>query len=59
MYKKTMNAAKLIGIGAAVGMVTYCVGSKMSSNKKCIKRKAGKAIHAMEDIVDGIQYMFK
>lgn len=59
MYKKTMNAAKLIGIGAAVGMATYCVGSKMYGNKKCIKRKAGKAIHAMEDIVDGIQYMFK
>lgn len=60
MYKKTMNTAKLIGIGAAVGAAAYCIGSKMTgSNKKCIKKKAGKAINAMGDIVDGIQYMFK
>lgn len=59
MYKKTMNATKLIGIGIATGMAMYCVGNKLICDRKCMKKKANKAIHAMGDIIDGVQYMFK
>ncbi len=59
MYNRTVKAAKWVGIGLAAGMATYYVGNKIACNKKCIKRKADKAIHAMGEIIDGVQYMFK
>ncbi len=50
-----------IGIGMAVGGATAFVKGAMtgSSMKKAYKKKANKAIKAMENMLDDVHYMFK
>mgnify|MGYP004511264405 CR=1 FL=1 len=59
MRKNTMGIVKGVGSGIAAGMVVGFVGSQMMKNDKQMKKKAGKALHMVEDLIDNVQYMFK
>jgi hypothetical protein len=39
-------------------MVGY-VGSQLMSNQKQVKKKASKAAHAVGNLIDDVQYIFK
>ena len=55
-----MSMVKGIGAGIATGVVVGYMGSKlMKTSPKRIKKRAGKAMHAMGDLVEGVSYMFK
>lgn len=60
MMKNTMNMVKGVGLGMLAGAAVTMVGSQMmKTDKKQLKKNAGKAIKAMGDVIDGVQYMFK
>lgn len=59
MRKNTMGIVKGVGSGIAAGMVVGFVGSQMMKNDKQMKKKAGKALHMVGDLIDNVQYMFK
>ena len=53
---------KGICVGLMSGIAVGMIGEKMmdnTKNKKPIKKKMNKAIHAMEEMVDTASYMFK
>ena len=56
MMKSTMNVVKGMLAGAAVTMVG---GQMMKADKKQMKKNAGKAMRAMGEVIDGVQYMFR
>ena len=59
MYKQTMGFIKGIGAGLIAGAVVSAVGAnKMKSNRR-FKKRAGKALRTMGQVVDNVQYMFK
>lgn len=59
MSRNGSGFIKGIGTGLAVGAVVAAMGSSMMKNKKSLKRNAGKAIRAVGDIMDNVQYMMK
>lgn len=60
LARGAMNVVKGIGAGIATGVVVGYMGSKMmKKSPKQMKKRAGKAMHAMGDLVDGVSYMFK
>ena len=59
MAKNTMGIVKGVGAGLAAGAVVGFIGSQMMKNDKQMKKKAGKAMHAVGDLLDNVQYMFK
>lgn len=57
--KSTMNVVKGVGLGMLAGAAVVMVGERMvQTNKKQLKKNAGKAVKAMGDVLDGVQYMF-
>ena len=44
--------------GSSSMMVGY-VGSQLMSNQKQVKKKASKAAHAVGNLIDDVQYIFK
>ena len=59
MNKDTMGLMKGIGTGLAAGMMVGYVGSQLMSNQKQVKKKASKAAHAVGNLIDDVQYIFK
>ena len=60
MMKSTMNVVKGVGIGMLAGdAVTMVGGQMMKADKKQMKKNAGKAMRAMGEVIDGVQYMFR
>ena len=60
MTRGIMGMVKGICIGMALGATAGVVGSGVvRSNKKGIKKTAGKALKAVGNIVDNMQYMVK
>ncbi len=60
MMKNTMNVVKGVGLGMIAGATVAVVGERMmKTDKKQMKKNAGKAIRAMGEVIDGVQYMFK
>lgn len=59
MAKNTMNIVKGVGAGLIAGMMFGFVSSVMMKENRRTKRKASKAIEAVEGILDGMQGMFK
>ncbi|HIS49059.1 MAG TPA: hypothetical protein IAA80_00955 [Candidatus Gallacutalibacter pullistercoris] len=60
MMKNTMNVVKGVGLGMLAGAAVTMVGSQMmKADKKQMKKNAGKAVRAMGDVIEGVQYMFK
>ena len=47
------------GTGLAAGMMVGYVGSQLMSNQKQVKKKASKAAHAVGNLIDDVQYIFK
>ena len=52
MNKNTIGLMKGIGTGLAAG-------SQLMSNQKQVKKKASKAAHAVGNLIDDVQYIFK
>lgn len=51
---------KGMGTGLAVGMTASVAGAIIyNNNKKSFKKKATKAVKAVGDFVDNVQYMMK
>ena len=59
MTKGIMKFVKGAGAGLAAGMVVGAVGVKMMGKNRHIKKKAGKAMSAVGDFIDNVQYIFK
>ena len=62
MSKKAGKIAAGLGIGMAIGGMTGAVGSAMlhkGSAMKPMKKKAGKALQSVEDMLDALQTMLK
>ncbi len=59
MTRNATGFMKGIGTGIAAGVAVGFIGGQMMKNQKQMKKKAGKAIHAMGDLLDNVQYMFK
>lgn len=59
MSRNTMGIIKGVGAGLAAGMTVGFVGGQMMKNQKQMKKKAGKAMHAVGDLFENVQYMFK
>lgn len=60
MAKGAMNVAKGVAIGMAAGAAAGIVGKKMmDKNKKSLKKKTGKALKGMSNLMDTASYMFK
>ncbi len=59
MKKKGMGLVGGIGVGMISAAALGLAGAQLMKNSKQVKRSAGKAIHAVGDFVDNVQYMFK
>ena len=60
MMKSTMNMVKGVGIGMLAGAAVTVVGSQMmKTDKKHLKKNAGKAMHAVGDFISNMEYMMK
>lgn len=57
--KRTISFVKGVGTGIAAGAVIATVGRTMMKNRKNFAKRTGKAVKAVGDFVDNIQYMFK
>ena len=57
--KNVMNIAKGMAIGMAAGMAVGYVGKKAADDNPKLRKKAGKAYKAFENLIDTAQYMFK
>ena len=54
MYKSTMNVVKGVGIGMLAGAAAVTVGSQLMKDKKHLKKNAGKAIHAVGELMNNV-----
>lgn len=54
-----MNIVKGAAIGMAAGVAVGYAGKKAVDNNPKLKKKANKALHTMESIMNTAQYMFK
>ena len=59
MKKKGIGLAGGISIGLLSAAAIGVAGTQLLKNNKPVKRGAGKAIHAVGDFVENLQYMFK
>ncbi len=60
MNKATAGFMKGIGTGMAVGIATGVAGAVMvNSNKKMLKKKAGKAVKAVTGMIEDVSNMMK
>ena len=59
MNKNTIGLMKGIGTGLAAGMMVGYVGSQLMSNQKQVKKKPSKAAHAVVNLIDDVQDIFK
>lgn len=57
--KPVMDMVKGAAIGMAAGVAVGYLGKKTVDENPKLKKKANKALHAMESIMDTAQYMFK
>ncbi len=55
-----MNSiVKGVSIGLTAGAIGYAFVNASSRDKRKLKSNAGKALHAIGDMVEGINYMMK
>lgn len=59
MYKQTMGMVKGIGVGMVAGAAVVGVGSMMLKDKKHLKKNAGKAMHAVGELINNVDFLFK
>lgn len=58
MARNTMGIIKGVGVGMLAGMAVGIAGSVMLRDNKKYKRKTAKAIHTVEDLIDGVKDIF-
>ena len=54
-----MSFIKGVGTGIAAGAVIATVSRSMMKNRKSLAKKTGKAMRAVGDFVESMQYMLK
>ncbi len=63
MAKGTMKMAKGLGIGMVTGATALAVGSVMMKNRKTnmkkMKKSAGKAVHTVGELINGVESMLR
>ena len=59
MAKNTMNIAKGVGAGLVAGLMFGFVSSVMMKDSRRNKKKAAKAIDTVENILSGMQEIFR
>jgi hypothetical protein len=60
MAKNAMSMVKGVGLGMLAGAAVAMVGERVAkTDKKHLKKNAGKAVRAVGDLIDGVEYMFK
>lgn len=59
MYRGTMKFITGMGAGMVAGAIVLAAGSKRMKGGKRFRRNAGKTIHAVGDLIDNVQYMFR
>lgn len=60
MYHSPMtDILKGVALGMMAGIAVGCCGRKMYDENPKLKRKANKAIHTMESMLDTAHYMFR
>ena len=59
MTKRTTNVLKGAAGGAAVGLMMGYLGKNAVGSKKDIKKKAGKAMESLSNVMDTVAYLFK
>lgn len=57
--KSMKGYAKGIATGIAVGTAVGAIGGRLMNNKKAVKKNAGKALRAVGDFLENVQYMMK
>lgn len=48
-----------VSLGIAAGTVAYAVSMSSARERRMLKSRAGRALHAMGDVIDGISLMMK
>ncbi len=56
---KISSIAKGVSVGLTAGAITYAVANATSREKRRLKSNAGRALHAIGDMVEGINMMMK
>lgn len=59
MAKNTVNIAKGVGAGLVAGLMFGFVSSVMMKDSRRNKKKAAKAIDTVENILSGMQEIFR
>jgi hypothetical protein len=59
MYKETMGFVKGIGTGMVAGIAVASIGNRMMKDNKHMKRNTHKAIHAVGNLLDNVEVMFR
>lgn len=59
MFKNSANIIRGIFIGMMSGIILGASASCMMREQRKVKRKAGRAVHAVGDFIDQIPCMFK
>ena len=56
---KISSIAKGVSVGLTAGAITYAVANATSREKRRLKSNAGRALHAIGDMVEGINMLMK
>ncbi len=63
MAKTTSKVAKGVGVGLITGATALAVGSMMMKNRKTnvkkMKKSAGKAVHTVGELINGVESMLR
>lgn len=59
MAKGFKGFMKGVGAGVAAGIAIGAVSSTLMKNNKGVRKNAGKALRAVGDFVENVQYMIK
>lgn len=53
----TSSLVKGVSVGLTTGAIVYAISSASKRDKKMLKSRTGKAIHAISGVMDGISSM--
>lgn len=59
MWRECNSWVKGIGLGIIGGMIISHYSQNMLGTNKMVKRKAGRAVHAVGDFIESVPYIFR